>query len=521
MSLVKQIRTSLAVNKNDNIPAITLRPNSYRGLVSDPLYFFGNDGQEYAFRYIDRNSCTLAYEQCPALTSIINRKAQAYINGKTQVLNSRGKESATPEAAKLRKLMARPNILQSWKQFEAQQQIYIQLFGFSVLLPIVPVGFERSGPIEATSMWNIPPYMLSIQENNKLFYAAKPSEIIDRMTLTYKGTPIDLDVDQLYIFKDITPNFNTLLFPESRVQSLQMPINNIIGALESRNVLINYRGALGIFSRELGSGPYGDVPLEPTDKEQLQSDFRRYGLKNNQWKFIITAAALKWQQIGIPTKDLMLIEEVQEASKMICDGYNYPPHLMGLIDPTFNNQDAAMKGLYENTIIPEAESCYEQWNQLFRTAEYNITLYKDYKHLNILQDDESEAATARYTRDQALKIEYEAGLITLNQWLEAQGLEQLGTDGDVRASDVAKRDIPLAISLGVGGLQGMIEVLTASGLSDESRQAVLEITFGLKPDDAKRMTAGNSEAQAAANPPPPGATPSNPNAPTNTETDDE
>ncbi len=41
--------------------------------------------------------------------------------------------------------------------------------------------------------------------------------------------------------KDFTPSFCSLVIPESRIKALQLPINNIIGAYESRNVLINYR----------------------------------------------------------------------------------------------------------------------------------------------------------------------------------------------------------------------------------------------------------------------------------------
>lgn len=397
-----------------------LDPANYRG--DDPLVLWTDNFRvEHAFSYSGHNSSLTAYKKCAPLTAIINRKAQAYINGKTWVMNTAGKEATSEPAKKLKKLLAKPNPIQSWKQFEAQQQIYIQLFGFSIVFPIIPVGFEKYGPIEATSLWNIPPYMLTIKESNKIFYQTDQSGIIDSIELSYRNQKIQLPLKSLYIFKDVTPSFDTLIFPESRICSLEMPINNIIGALESRNVLINYRGALGAFTQEATGGQYPTIPMKKEEKEQLQDDFKRYGLKNKQWKFIITTAALKWQQIGIPTKDLMLFEEIDSDTMMICDQYGYPYRLLA------NNTSNSLGGsdvkeykklLYQDTIIPEAESNYEQWNNMFRADEYNISLEKTYLHLPVLQADEKDKAQARLTRNNALSIEFLNNLITLNRWLE-------------------------------------------------------------------------------------------------------
>ncbi len=52
-----------------------------------------------------------AYECCAPVNAIINRKAQAYINGKTWVLNTRGKEATGVEAKKLQALFKIPNPL--------------------------------------------------------------------------------------------------------------------------------------------------------------------------------------------------------------------------------------------------------------------------------------------------------------------------------------------------------------------------------------------------------------------------
>jgi hypothetical protein len=285
-------------------------------------------------------------------------------------------------------------------------------------------------------MWNIPPSMIDIEETNKLFYQSDTKGIIKQIALNYKGTRTILKVEDIYIMKDFTPSFCSLVIPESRIKSLELPINNIIGAYESRNVLINYRGALGILSQDPGNGQYGSLPMTEDQKELLQQDLRRYGLSNHQWQFIITSASLKWQQMGVATKDLMLFEEIEGSTMAVCDGLGYPYRLMAAEkSASYNDVSQFKKMLYQDFIFPEADSIYEQWNQLFDTARFNLTIDKDYSHIPVLQEDQLQAAQARKARNDAFLIEWQNDLITRNRWLELNGEDPLPTDGDLYYSE--------------------------------------------------------------------------------------
>lgn len=480
-----------------------LVPEVYSRTVAGNNFFFEANGKAvFHFTYGGHNSSVTAYEKCPPVNAIINRKAQAYINGKTWVLNTqgkaKGKEATSAEAKKLQALFKKPNALQSWKQFEAQGYIYQQLFGYNLVLPIKPAGFKEN--IDASMLWNIPPSMVDIEETNKLFYQSDTAGIIKQIVLNYKGTRTILKVEDIYIMKDFTPSFCSLVIPDSRIKSLELPINNIIGAYESRNVLINYRGALGILSQDPGNGQFGAIPMSPEEKESLQHDFRRYGLSNHQWQFIITSASLKWQQMGVATKDLMLFEEIEADTMAICDNYNYPYQLMSSAKgTTFSNLNEGKKLLYQDATIPEAEATYEQWNQLFNTEAYGLNIDKDYSHVAVLQEDKLQSAQARKALDDALTIEFQNGLITLDDWLEKLGEDPLPNGlGQVRATDPKSSNVPLAVTIGVGGVQGLIAVITAQGMSEEARQATLEVVFGLSSQDAARMSA-QSESQTNTN----------------------
>ena len=446
--------------------------------------FEATGGDFKYFKYTNMSSAAEAYRRCPPVAAIINRKAQCYINGKLKILNSKNKEAEGTQAEKLRKLMKRPNPIQSWKQFEAQMYIYFQVFGFALILPIRPYGFSN---IDSKALWNIPPSWIDItatQERFTLSGAITLKEIV----INFNGTRLTILIEDLIIIKDIVPSFDTLTFPESKLNACQMYVNNIIGAIESRNTLINFRGAQGIITQDPGKGQFTSVPMTPDERNDLQKDFRRYGLRSRQFQVILTTASLKWQNIGYPTKDLMLFEEVEESTIGICGNLNFPPFILNLSDPTFNNMATAEKSLYTNAVIPDSDVIEEQWDQAFELETYNLHTNKDYTHLDILQENKKEAAERRKTLNDALKMEFEAGLITLDDWLEELGKEPLpGGLGKVRSSDVKNSNVPLAVTIGVGGVQGLISVITASGMSPEARQATLEIVFGLSPADAQRM----------------------------------
>jgi hypothetical protein len=84
-------------------------PATFRRSSDAMNFFVGPDGQERLFNYSGHESAIKAYTTCPPVSAIIDRKAQAYINGKTWILNTKGKESFTPEAKQLRKLFTLPN----------------------------------------------------------------------------------------------------------------------------------------------------------------------------------------------------------------------------------------------------------------------------------------------------------------------------------------------------------------------------------------------------------------------------
>lgn len=412
--------------------AAVLVPSQFRNNSGPPDWFFASNGVDYRFQYSDVNSASAAYARCPPLAAVINRKAQAYINGVTGLVNSKGKPAEGTDAKKIMRLLSRPNPLQSWKQFEALLYIYIQLYGFCIVMPIYPFGFEGLGAKEASSLWILPPHMISGKEiTNKFWYnSQKVSDILPFITLKYKNVTEQISTDNLFIFRDFTPSIESVLFPDSRVKALAMPINNIISAYESRHELINYAGSQGILTPDTDS--VGAIPLKDGEKSQLQADFKRqYGIKGGQFRYIISTAALKWQAMGKPTKDLMLFEEIQDDIMRLCDGFVYPsPLLNSDKGPAVANTKEFKAQVYQDAIIPESLDYYEQWSSLFKLEDSPMKLIKNYDHIPVLKSDQVDDGQAQLYRNQASLIAYQNDAITLNMWREDMGYDTT-PDGNV------------------------------------------------------------------------------------------
>lgn len=417
-----------------------LNPISYRSSGS----IFGNEGWNFGaangydvyFSYSGLDAVVKAYERCAPVFSIINKQAYAYVNGKNKFRDDNDKDVSNTHQKQVAALLNNPNPFQNGKQFKAQAKVYCRLFGYCVILPDVPSGF----PIEdAKRLWIIPPYMCEIVYRNQSVYTTVGGQVpnfIEKIIVTYGNEKTTLLPEQVFILKEITPGFSGNPFiPSSPIKSVQQNISNVIGIYDSKGMLINYRGALGILSPE--KDPAGNIPIEEPEKKDIQDGLMRYGLRNGQWKFIVANSSMKWQQIGISYKDLMLSEWAEDDTMVIADSLNYPPKLL------MNSQrsslagtevDAFKKQLYQDHVIPYAEMIDEQLSQMFETQKYGYSIKSDYSHVAVLQEDKINAGRSRYYLNQGCLLEWQNNLLTANEWRALNAMEPLA-DGDKYYTD--------------------------------------------------------------------------------------
>lgn len=388
---------------------------------SNRLYGYGGD--DYFFELKCEADYLTAYKNCPPLSSIIGRRAKAFNNGIIELLDKDGNYSETSDAKRFRKILDKPNVLQTGKQFRAQQNIYIDIFGYCPVYVIRPVGMKT----EISSMWNIPPWLFDINYTGKWLKQVDLKDIYKEYKIEWAGEKVTLDFENLFfVFDDGigTENDTNLTIPDSKLVALEYPVSNIVAAYKSRNTLITKRGALGILSNA-GGDDSGIIPMPKGEKENIQQEFKKYGIVGQPFQVIVSNAALRWQQMGFATKDLMLFEEIKDDIERLCDQYGFPIELLAKEKgTTFANKAEAKTELYIDTIIPELESRLEAWQRFF-FPDYDIIISANFTGLSIFQESEKDKAEARKALNEALQLEYQNGLITKNDWLEALGRDRL------------------------------------------------------------------------------------------------
>lgn len=368
-----------------------------------------------------------AFNNCPPLKAIIGKRAKTFNTGEVQVVNKNTmKPTIGTEAKDLQKLMEKPNVLQSGDQFRSQMNHYIDIYGYCPVLKIKPEGMDI-----VSQMWNIPPWLFDITYTKQWLRQYKIKDIYKDYFIFWNGERVKLNFEDVFFILDDgigTDDDTNLTIPDSRLVGLDYPVSNTIAAYKTRNTLITKRGAIGILSND-GTDRGGFVPLKDGEKENVQNDFKRYGLVGQPYQVIITDASLKWQQMGFPTKDLLLFEEIEDNINRLCDAYDWPAELISRSKGvTYANRKEAMKSVYRESIIPQANSRIKQLSRGLTGDESILLIVIDYSNVEILQEDKKIMAEIEYIKDQSNEIKFRNRLLTRNEWREQQGLEKITDD---------------------------------------------------------------------------------------------
>lgn len=376
-------------------------------------------------QWVDLTTTRTIYEainKCAPLASILNRMADAFVAGKFEVLNRSTDNYVRGKYKDWERLLEKPNKIQSRKNFFKQLYFEVKAVGRCFIMPTYAAGFND----RPSELWVIPNQCIQLEQ---IRFDVLPSEYmklsdIYRAWFVWGAERRPLDLDAMIKIYDSTPINPITFLPDSRLIPLRYPISNLIASYEARCTLIQKRGALGILTNNGKSDGFGTMPIPQEEKDDVQRQFMQgYGLTRGQAQVIVTTAALSWQQMAMNTKDLQLHEEHLADVKDICDAFGFPMPLIAHSDQsTYSNMDAADGILYQNTIIPQAEDIIgEQLDEGLKCPENNIRIRMDYSDIPALQQSEKDKGLGLKSMNDALKIEWDNGLITRNQWLEAIG----------------------------------------------------------------------------------------------------
>jgi hypothetical protein len=351
-----------------------------------------------------------AYKHISQVRMVIDKRAECLASAVPYILDKDGNEPETKDAKKLRKLFDTSNFIQSFSELYVLKEIYRLIYGWSAIYLLR--AFDGAMPI---AMFAIPPSILNFRiDNNYLLYnQTDASNIVKSVKIT--GTNAEINFSDLIFFRDSIPNTENPLLSDSKMQSIFNEYDLASAISEAEKTIVERRGAFGILSKDINDP--NSIGIFEDERDELQKKYQdTYGLRMSKNQIIITQMALKWQQMSLPVRDLMLVELGEEAQKRIAGVYDVPYNLLpGGSDSTFSNQEKAEKHLYASKAIPTSESDAKKFTDAI-LAKYDLHLKLDYSDLYLFQDDLKDKATSINTAINGLNAAFTAGNITREEW---------------------------------------------------------------------------------------------------------
>jgi hypothetical protein len=384
------------------------------------IKFFYNNGQLVWERTDGADAMKRIYETCAPVSSIIDNMADAFVSAEFEALNSRTENKVRGINKEWQKLLDKPNHFQDGKQFMKQLYTYRKMWGWCYVLKSSLVGFNIPSQLIC-----LPPWLLDFEYTQSTDYMAKGAR---KVYLCLDGKRTLLDDKDLMLFTDVTNVYDEdVWLPRPRIYTKYTSLTLLISIIEAETALIQNKGALGIVSS--GDKIEGmSVPMSEAAKDDIQRQFQsKYGLRRDQVQMIFTQGAVNYTPLVFDFNQLQLKETYLSAVKDMHDALHYPIELSAHSDrSTYNNVIQAETSLYQNAIIPDANSIMQQLTNQINAD--GVMFWANYEHVEALQRGKKEKADARKSINEAMRLEWDNGLITRNMWLEALEMDTVADE---------------------------------------------------------------------------------------------
>lgn len=351
------------------------------------------------------------YTELPEVNAVINRKARMWSKMTLRIVSREtGKDIKNYEY--LVKVLRNPNWYQAQREFLMQTKLFREIFGNEYLYFNKSIGLPFRS---VKSLYTLPPYLVKSETPQDKPFFMYDSPVI-KYNFQWGNTSYPLDPGSIIQFNDnrVEMDKDNWVTGTSKLEALKVPLNNIRAAYEARNVLIVNRGALGIFTSGVTDVNAGILPLDAKEVERVQKEFSHYGMGANQWQYIFTHLALKWQQVSVddPSK-LGLFQEIESDFQKIIDAYGLDRDMFGNEKgATWENKKQGERAAWNNTVIPEALEWVEGLNDAFNNHQEAWRLVADFVDIQVLQQNMEEKGRGIKAVTDALSIMLADGVIT-------------------------------------------------------------------------------------------------------------
>lgn len=356
------------------------------------------------------------YNTIPQLRTPVDKLAAMFSNGVFKLQVNGELKDLPPD---LDKLLQNPNLFQDQNTFLKQYLTQLIVYGNEFMYKNQASSLQKL----PTALMNISSAYIKPELTGKYFDQVDISGVVKKYTYCEGGTEKPFEVDQILWTK--IADLDNPIAGCSPLKAMKFPLSNTRLAYQYLNVISGEKGNIGILSSEPQKDAMGSLPMSEGDKKELESLYRfNNGIEDEQKKIHITTAPVKWQPMSYPTKDLLLLEQIDANFLTILQVLGVNPNLY--INSTYENLRHGLVQTHNDTVMPYADS-FTQSLSKFIGLEKGQRLVLDYSHLPYLQPDKNSEGQTLANVSAAL-----SGLVTSGVITSAQANQILTNDFGVK-----------------------------------------------------------------------------------------
>lgn len=353
--------------------------------------------------------------------------------GATYLLKSFKDDSVVWDNEAINKLLVKPNDFETWYRTLWKHFAYKLVTGNSYIKAVVNDAFAGT-----KSLWKWCDRYITLEEPwVRIEYKSVCPDIygnadIEDVVKCYyhdSGRTFLKPIDPRCVFHDTDDTLGTdqtdPLKANSRLMAVLKAISNLIAVYEARNVIYVKRGGLGWLVSD-AHDEMGTRAMTPDEKKDIleQAD-SMYGLESGKYPYGISDVKLQFVRTNLSISDLQPFDETLADAVTIAGAYGIPPVLIPRKDQsTYSNQANAEKAVYSSVIIPLVKRFCQEFTRFLGLDADGLYLDADFSTVDCLQTGKKEEQEVHRSIADRCRIEFESGVITLNDWRAQQGYER-------------------------------------------------------------------------------------------------
>ena len=353
--------------------------------------------------------------------------------GATYLLKSFKDDSVVWDNEAINKLLVKPNDFETWYRTLWKHFAYKLVTGNSYIKAVVNDAFAGT-----KSLWKWCDRYITLEEPwVRIEYKDVCPDIygnadIEDVVKCYyhdSGRTYLQPIDPRCVFHDTDDTLGTdqtdPLKANSRLMAVLKAISNLIAVYEARNVIYVKRGGLGWLVSD-AHDEMGTRAMTPDEKKDIleQAD-SMYGLESGKYPYGISDVKLQFVRTNLSISDLQPFDETLADAVTIAGAYGIPPVLIPRKDQsTYSNQANAEKAVYSSVIIPLVKRFCQEFTRFLGLDADGLYLDADFSTVDCLQTGKKEEQEVHRSIADRCRIEFESGVITLNDWRAQQGYER-------------------------------------------------------------------------------------------------